>query len=687
VDYQGYDARGHAGRKVDGANDLRFTYERAERLTQIATGAGTLLKAFTFGSGTSAADRSLGKVKTAARYNYPAGQTAVFTDTYTYGGLGGRVSIRETALTYNGASNERWNLGLAYDQLGEVTSLTYPDCAFAACPPSPRTVTYSYDEGRLGAVAGYAASVTYHLNGMVNQVTHASPNGVIDTVSVGTDSMLRPTAIDAKKGAATIWSSGAYSYDGAGNVKQIGGGLFQSDPVSRLLSGTVHDGATGGGAARTQGYRFDAFGNITRITTNGAQVQTPTAAATNRLTGGTYDTAGNLTAWNGQSYQFDAFNQMTRFCATTPCPGAAGEEWLYMYDANDERIWSFKWGASRRFDRWSLRGLGGEVLREYANAGYAFTDKKDYIHRDGQLLASVSSLPAEGTRHFHLDHLGTPRAITSASGALLSYHAYYPFGQEATSPIQDAERMKFTGHERDLGSLAGIADDLDSMHARFCSPLTGRFLSVDPLSSANEELPQSWNRYSYAWGNPIRNVDRDGRETGDFSTPPSERSRPPWAGDGGGYQPPRTTSQALKDIALTAGAASSLAGGELAAANLPRIIGFLLRPEPWQVGSVIVGGLTDQPTSTKLGDLGEVSKNALKHLEGHLASFQALDRTATVKDLVALGQTIASNAANLVGKSGERSVFEAIARIGGQSVKVRVVLNPAGRLRTVYIVR
>jgi RHS repeat-associated protein len=353
--------------------------------------------------------------------------------------------------------------------------------------------------------------VTYHLNGMVNQVTHASPNGVIDTVAVGTDSMLRPTAIDAKKGAATIWSSGGYSYDGAGNVKQIGAGFFQYDPVSRLLSGTVYDGATGSGTAKTQGYRFDAFGNITRITTNGVQVQTPTAAATNRLTGGTYDAAGNLTAWNGQSYQYDAFNQMTRFCATTPCPGGAGEEWLYMYDANDERIWSFKWGASPRFDRWTLRGLGGEVLREYSNAGYAFTDKKDYIHRDGQLLASVSSLPAEGTCHFHLDHLGTPRAITSTSGALLSYHAYHPFGQEATSPTQDAERMKFTGHERDLANLAGTADDLDSMHARFYSPATGRFLSVDPaMESANPYLPQTWNRYNYVAGNPLKYIDPTG---------------------------------------------------------------------------------------------------------------------------------------------------------------------------------
>lgn len=71
--------------------------------------------------------------------------------------------------------------------------------------------------------------------------------------------------------------------------------------------------------------------------------------------------------------------------------------------------------------------------------------------------------------------------------------------------------MKFTGHERDLGSLAGDGDDLDYMHARHCSPLTMRFLSVDPaLESADPFQPQSWNRYNYVRNNPLLYVDPTG---------------------------------------------------------------------------------------------------------------------------------------------------------------------------------
>ncbi|MCP4545796.1 MAG: hypothetical protein GY835_04935, partial [bacterium] len=138
---------------------------------------------------------------------------------------------------------------------------------------------------------------------------------------------------------------------------------------------------------------------------------------------------------------------------------------------------------------------------------YAWTIEKDYIYRGGMLLAAETP---EGRRHFHLDHLGTPRLITDGSGNQVAYHVYYPFGEEATDPFQDQERMKFTGHERDFGNPAGTGDDLDYMHARFCSPLTGRFLTTDVVDSAAPGNPQSWNKYSYVRNNPLRFIDPSG---------------------------------------------------------------------------------------------------------------------------------------------------------------------------------
>jgi uncharacterized protein RhaS with RHS repeats len=44
------------------------------------------------------------------------------------------------------------------------------------------------------------------------------------------------------------------------------------------------------------------------------------------------------------------------------------------------------------------------------------------------------------------------------------------------------------------------------MHARYYSPWQSRFLSVDP-AGGDPKNPQSWNRYTYVLGNPLKYVD------------------------------------------------------------------------------------------------------------------------------------------------------------------------------------
>src|SRR6267378_695615 len=65
---------------------------------------------------------------------------------------------------------------------------------------------------------------------------------------------------------------------------------------------------------------------------------------------------------------------------------------------------------------------------------------------------------------------------------------------------------KFTGKERDSES------GLDNFGARYMSSSMGRFMSVDPSSvSINKFNPQSWNRYSYTYNNPLKYVDQNGK--------------------------------------------------------------------------------------------------------------------------------------------------------------------------------
>ncbi len=508
VAYSNYDARGHAGRRVDGPNDLTFVFDRAERLTQVRETGGLQrpLKTFAYAAANGSGDWKNGKLEQQSRFNYVVVNGGPFKveirERFVHGGRGGRVSSRVLENWVNDpmTPNEAFSQTFSYDVLGNLRNLGYPQCTHAACTaPTPRTVQFNYTEGLLSSVTGYASSITYHPNLLVHQVTHA--NNVIDTQANDPNAMRRPASIQAATSTGTVrWSTGNYSYDGSANVTRIGPAWFTYDRVSRLTAGSVNDGTTGAGVQRQQSYAFDPFGNITAITTGATLRNTPTSSATNRLTGGLYDTAGNLTSWNGSTYTYDAFNQMWSYRTAT-------DEWVYLYGADDERAWIYKTDGTD--SRWFLRDLAGRVLREYGTNSGVWRVDSDSIYRDGLLLAAET--PA-GVRHFHLDHLGTPRLVTDSLGQQKAYHVYYPFGEEATAFNQDTLRLKFTGHERDLGNPGGAGDDLDYMHARHCSPLTGRFLSVDP-GAARPGQPQSWNRYSYALGNPLRYVDPDGRES------------------------------------------------------------------------------------------------------------------------------------------------------------------------------
>lgn len=131
------------------------------------------------------------------------------------------------------------------------------------------------------------------------------------------------------------------------------------------------------------------------------------------------------------------------------------------------------------------------------------------IYRGRQLLARES---ASGTTHYTLDHVGSPRAITNAAGALVGTQQFAPFGAGGTS---DGGALQFTGHERDQANLGGGSTELpDYMHARYYDPQWGRFLSVDPAMDVVKNMaePQRWNRYSYVTNNPLKYDDPDGRE-------------------------------------------------------------------------------------------------------------------------------------------------------------------------------
>jgi hypothetical protein len=172
----------------------------------------------------------------------------------------------------NGAVNETFVLpNVTYDALGNTTSLGYPQCTHAACAaPSPRTVRFTYGDDLLSAVgipgnAGYYASaLSYYPNLMVSQVVHTnnpadSSKSLTDTYANDPNLMRRPASITVTTPTAVSrWTSGTYTYDGAGNVKAIGSHTFTYDKVSRLTAANLYLEPTASTTLRTQTFGYDA---------------------------------------------------------------------------------------------------------------------------------------------------------------------------------------------------------------------------------------------------------------------------------------------------------------------------------------------------------------------------------------------------------------------------------------------
>lgn len=104
--------------------------------------------------------------------------------------------------------------------------------------------------------------------------------------------------------------------------------------------------------------------------------------------------------------------------------------------------------------------------------------------------------------YIHTDALGSPVAVTDASGNIIEREVYEPYGSPITHPPSD--QPGFTGH------VADSLTNLTYMQQRYYDPQVGRFLSVDPVTAYSNPAG-AFNRYWYANNNPYRFTDPDGR--------------------------------------------------------------------------------------------------------------------------------------------------------------------------------
>lgn len=502
-------------------------HDAASNVTWTASG----LDATTFGSLTDCQHgAAYGAGRTVTRtydaQNRPASIT--FPDgrgnqswTYTADGLVASTTVANgttgtegvtTAYTYNSrrlltgeAMNQHdwytWSIGYEYDGAGQPSRIVYPTGLAVNYQPNalgqPTQVTDN--QGRT-----YASGVEYHPNGSIKRFTYG--NGVLHTMQQNARQL--PSRVTASGGVMDF----SYGYDQNANITNIWD-LARGDNFSRWMTYDNLDRLTSAGSASFGGdawhrFTYDAVDNLRSWKLAGVkdyadyvydqqnQLMSIRNSAGATVVGFAYDAQGNVRNKNGQLYDFDFGNRLR---------AATGVE-TYRYDGLGRRVLTTAPNGATK--AW-LYSQSGQMLfwSDWDGAGYLNQKTHDNIYLQGSVIATLDrawpSNAVLAVNYQHTDMLGSPVAVTNASGQVTERNDYEPYGAIIGKPTRSG--IGYTGHVMDGGT------GLTYMQQRYYDQSVGRFLSVDPITAVGSGDMRFFNRYLYANGNPFTYVDPDGR--------------------------------------------------------------------------------------------------------------------------------------------------------------------------------
>jgi RHS repeat-associated protein len=392
-----------------------------------------------------------------------------------------------------------------YDALRRLVSETYPDA----------TVSRTYDgAGRLVRVADSQA-------GIFNTIYDAVGRVVGSSTPFGTINYVRDPAGRITSRTVVGQTSETFTYDGIGDLTSASMGTasvtmtydarglrrtisrsngtntsFDFDAVGRVISRVDSKGAT---VLNAQSYSYDATGRRSTYQATIAQALiTPSAT-------GSYDAANEIQQFGGQSYTTDANGNVT---SITGSAGTTKFTWdargrLHAITTPDGQATNFNYD----FDNYLLtkQSSNGQtahfvldnltnVALEFDNAGHNFS----FLTGNG-IDMQFGFLDASNQAHFALQgNLGSVVASTDSTGAIEGTSFFEPFGQTTTTGA--AYPLAYGDHLQ-------VASNLYYYRARYYDPISGRFLSEDPLGQAG------YNPYQFVLNDPTNQVDPLGLQT------------------------------------------------------------------------------------------------------------------------------------------------------------------------------
>jgi RHS repeat-associated protein len=201
---------------------------------------------------------------------------------------------------------------------------------------------------------------------------------------------------------------------------------------------------------------------------------------------------------NGSAFTYDAENHLTGM-------SVSGTTISIVYDAFGNRVSKTVNGVTTKYlveDDVNPTGYP-QVMDEIVSGSVerTYTYGLQRISQD-QLISSAWTPSFYG-----YDGAGTVRQLTNSAGAITDTYDYDAFGNEVnhTGTTPNNYLYRAEQYDPDLG--------LYYLRARYMNPVTGRFMSRDPLDGAPTN-PASLHRYSYANSDPVDLADPSGNAAG-----------------------------------------------------------------------------------------------------------------------------------------------------------------------------
>ncbi|MEG3928593.1 putative Ig domain-containing protein [Microcoleus sp. T3_D1] len=520
----GYDLSGNLVSIKDTNNNItRYEYDKLGRRTAVILpkeqrseitydAAGNVLSVKDFND--QSVTYEYDKLNRLAAENFPDGTSLK----YTYTSTGQRQTVTETkggiARTTTYEYDERDRLVSRTEPDGRKVEYTYDQVGNIAAVKTPAgTAINTYDKyNQLKTVTDPDGGLTEYIYDKAgNLIRTQLPNGTVEIREYDKLNRLTFTKnfrVDPVSAQEVVISSYRYVLNAAGQrtkVEENNGRIveYSYDNLYRLIEEKIVDSVAGN---RTIQYGYDEIGN--RVTRNDSiqGLTTYTYDENDRLLNETingqvttyaYDNNGNLLSrfknnTDKAVYTWDFENRLIG-AQVTDASGTRNIE--YRYDADGVRVATIVNGQETRYLIDSNQPHA-QVLEEYSPNGNL---QASYVYG----LDLVSTERGSDRAFYHVDGLGSTRALTNGAGNAIDTYTYDAYGNLIGRTGNTVNNYLYAGEQYDpnLGDYY--------LRARYYDTETGRFSGRDPFEGLLTE-PLSLAKYPYVHGNPVNATDPTG---------------------------------------------------------------------------------------------------------------------------------------------------------------------------------